>query len=76
MIYFLTGMDNSEVLEKVKQGYRIPQPIEDLPEEHAAFWDVQMKCWDAEPKKRPTFEWLFAFYDDYAVASEPYYRNQ
>lgn len=48
------GMTNVEVLQKVDQGYRMPQP-EDCTYQ---FYNIMLKCWRTEPENRPTFEGL------------------
>ncbi|PVD35760.1 hypothetical protein C0Q70_02723 [Pomacea canaliculata] len=65
------GMQNREVLEQVERGYRMakstytPDPV----------YDVMLQCWDKVPEKRPTFEYLFGFFDDYYIATEPNYKE-
>lgn len=64
-------MQNREVLEQVERGYRMakstytPDPV----------YDVMLQCWDKVPEKRPTFEYLFGFFDDYYIATEPNYKE-
>ena len=65
-------MSNPQVLEELQRGYRIPQPPE-VPKQLSRMWEIQMKCWKSKPEERPTFEWLFLFYDDFKVSSESYY---
>ena len=45
---------NGEVMCKLQEGYRMPQPKEcsDM------FYNIILKCWRAEPENRPTFEGL------------------
>lgn len=38
-------------------------------------YEVMLKCWDKRPEERPTFEFLFNFFDDYFIATEPNYRD-
>ena len=67
----ISGMGNREVLQQVEIGYRMPQPA--LATD--SFYDIMMKCWDANPDSRPTFEYLYAFFDDFFVSTEPNYRD-
>lgn len=67
------GMHNKEVIEQVQRGYRIPRPTNcDCPEE---VYRKMRECWHSDPDKRPTFEFLFNFFDNYNVSSEQSYRD-
>lgn len=67
------GMHNREVIEQVERGYRMPKPLNcDCPD---AVYEVMLQCWDADPDKRPTFEYLFTYFDDFSVSTEPRYRD-
>ncbi|XP_077975192.1 uncharacterized protein LOC144431227 [Styela clava] len=47
-------MLETEVLEKVVKGYRMPRPAS-CPEQ---LYEVMLKCWDENPEKRPEFDYL------------------
>ncbi len=64
-------MGNREVLQQVELGYRMPKP----PLAPDSFYDVMTLCWDVEPDVRPTFEYLYTFFDDYFVSAEPNYKD-
>ncbi|XP_038057847.1 tyrosine-protein kinase SRK3-like isoform X2 [Patiria miniata] len=64
------GMVNREVLDQVSRGYRMPKP----PECPDQLYDITKQCWDAVPEKRPTFEFLHSFLDDFYHASEIQYQ--
>ncbi|XP_071807786.1 proto-oncogene tyrosine-protein kinase Src-like isoform X2 [Asterias amurensis] len=64
------GMVNREVLDQVSRGYRMPKP----PECPDQLYDITKQCWDAAPEKRPTFEFLHSFLDDFYHASEIQYQ--
>lgn len=67
------GMHNKEVIEHVQRGYRIPKPTNcDCPDE---VYRKMRDCWHSDPDKRPTFEFLAAFFDNYNVSSEQSYRD-
>uniref|UniRef100_A0A915EB30 Tyrosine-protein kinase n=1 Tax=Ditylenchus dipsaci TaxID=166011 RepID=A0A915EB30_9BILA len=63
------GMHNREVIEQLELGYRMPRP-NGCPD---PIYQEMLKCWDRSPDKRPTFEYLFAFFDDYFVSIQPNY---
>ena len=48
------NMTNAQVLEKLPQGYHMPQPI-GCPHK---LYDIMLDCWREEPKLRPTFKVL------------------
>ncbi|MCP9260894.1 Tyrosine-protein kinase [Dirofilaria immitis] len=64
------GMHNREVIEQVELGYRMPAP-RGCPDQ--IYTEVMLKCWDKIPDRRPTFDYLFHFFDDYFVSSQPSY---
>lgn len=64
-------MQNREVLEQIERGYRQSKPNK-CPE---SMYDIMKKCWDKVPANRPTFEYLFNFFDDYFVSAEPNYKE-
>ncbi|XP_054158807.1 tyrosine-protein kinase fyna-like [Oppia nitens] len=68
------GMQNREVLEKVSQHkYRLPKPVNiECPD---SYYDMMMKCWDEVADNRPTFEYLYHFFEDYFVATERQYHK-
>lgn len=47
-------MTNAQVLEKLPQGYRMPEPI-GCPHK---LYDIMLDCWKEEPRQRPTFKAL------------------
>lgn len=59
------GMSNTEVLEKIQIGYRMPKPI-DCPEH---LYNIMLECWQSQPEKRPTFETLMWQLEDGAPES-------
>ena len=48
------GMSNSQVLEAIKQDYRMPSP-DNCPD---ALYNIMFSCWKYEADNRPTFEHL------------------
>lgn len=67
------GMQNKEVIEQVQRGYRLPKPPNcDCPDE---VYKQMRDCWNQDPDKRPTFDFLENFFGNYAVSSEQSYRD-
>lgn len=67
------GMRNNEVIEQVQSGYRLPQPTKcDCPDE---VYRIMRECWHQDPDKRPTFEYLGAYFENYMISSEQSYRD-
>ena len=66
-------MTNRDVLEQVERGYRMPKPKNfECPN---TLYQIMLNCWDREPDKRPTFEYLYSYFDDFFVANKPRYRD-
>lgn len=65
------GMANKEVLEQVENGYRMPKP-RNCPD---SMYEEMRKTWDKIPQNRPTFEYLFNFFDDFFISTEPNYKD-
>lgn len=67
------GMNTRDVIEALERGYRMPKPTSvPLPDE---IYNVMLLCWDNTPEKRPTFEFLQHFFEDFNVTSEIPYRE-
>ena len=65
------GMTNRDVLEQVERGYRMAKP-RICPE---SMFEVMLQCWNKKAEERPTFEYLFNFFDDYFISTEPSYKD-
>ncbi|UYV77821.1 hypothetical protein LAZ67_15002434 [Cordylochernes scorpioides] len=67
------GMQNREVMEQLTRGYRMPKPLQcECPD---SVYQTMLACWDSLPERRPTFDFLFGYFDDYFVSTEPSYRD-
>ncbi|CAH1400284.1 tyrosine-protein kinase Src64B [Halyomorpha halys] len=67
------GMHGREVIEQVERGYRMPKPTtHPLPD---PIYRLMLQCWEAEPEKRPTFEFINSYLEDFNISSEVPYRD-
>lgn len=64
-------MSNVDVMDKVKNGYRMPKP-DDCPDK---LYDVMLETWKADPQKRPTFETLQWTLEDFFFNEGSEYRE-
>lgn len=71
----LLGWSGREVLEQIERGYRMPKPRHEKLETPDTLYEIMLKCWDKRPDNRPTFEYLYNFFDDYFVSTEPNYKD-
>ncbi|KAM9003541.1 tyrosine-protein kinase FRK isoform 2-T2 [Sarcophilus harrisii] len=55
------GMTGMQVIQKLDQNYRLPQP-DNCPLE---LYNIMLQCWNVDPKDRPTFESLHLSLEDY-----------
>ncbi|XP_076463108.1 tyrosine-protein kinase SRK3-like [Babylonia areolata] len=60
------GMTNREALDKVENGYRMAK----CPSTPELLYKLQLACWEEEPKKRPTFGFLFNCLSDYSTLTK------
>lgn len=63
-------MPNREVIEQIQRGYRMPKP-QGCPD---PVYSIMLQCWDQTPENRPTFEYLYHYFDDYFVSAQPNYQ--
>ena len=68
-------MTGAEALQRIETGFRMPKPQSDRFECTESLYDMMLKCWDRSPENRPTFQFLYHFFDDYFIATEPNYRD-
>ena len=68
-------MNGQEALRNVEKGYRMPKPPANF-ECPDTLYDMLLKCWEKEAMDRPTFEFLYNFFDDYFIATEPHYEER
>lgn len=71
--YHVVGMHGREVIEQVEHGYRMPKPVSHfIPDD---IYRLMLLCWDSDPDKRPTFEFLNHYFEDFTITSEIPYRE-
>ncbi|KAL1450940.1 hypothetical protein WDU94_003246 [Cyamophila willieti] len=67
------GMHGRDVIEQVERGYRMTKPASHyIPD---AIYRLMLQCWDANPDKRPTFEFLKHYFEDFNITSEMPYKE-
>jgi fyn-related kinase len=67
------GMNNIEVLEKVQQGYRMPQPLDcGCPEK---LYEMMLNCWREDPNDRPTFATLQRELEEFFTSDDADYTD-
>lgn len=67
------AMQNKEVIDQIQRGYRLPKPTQyDCPDE---VYKRMCDCWQSDPEKRPTFDYLATFFENYNVSAEQSYRD-
>ncbi|CAH8603204.1 unnamed protein product [Schistosoma bovis] len=64
------SMNNTETLQQVENGYRMPCPL-NCPN---SIYEIMLNTWDAKPECRPTFAFLCNYFEDYFTSSELSYR--
>ncbi|CAH8863879.1 unnamed protein product [Trichobilharzia szidati] len=64
------SMNNTETLQQVENGYRMPCPV-NCP---SAIYEIMLNTWDAKPERRPTFAFLCNYFEDYFASAELSYR--
>ncbi|VDL61227.1 unnamed protein product [Hymenolepis diminuta] len=60
------SMNNTETLNQVSTGYRMPRPA-NCPE---GVYEIMLQTWDATPERRPPFEYLCTYFEEYFVSPE------
>lgn len=67
------GMHSREVIEQIERGYRMPKPTNHhLPD---SIYHLMLNTWDANPEKRPTFEFLNHYFESFSITSEVPYKE-
>ncbi|CAL8103640.1 unnamed protein product [Calicophoron daubneyi] len=64
------SMNNTETLQQVESGYRMPRPPNCPP----TIYEMVLSMWDVVPERRPTFEFLCGYFEDYFANAERSYR--
>lgn len=67
------GISPEKVVEMVLSGYKMPKPrFFDVPD---AVYNEMARCWELDPVKRPTFDFLEDFFEYYGVSAEGSYGD-
>ncbi|XP_077586862.1 tyrosine-protein kinase Lck [Stigmatopora nigra] len=64
------GMSNTEVIESLEGGYRMPKPEKCSD----GLYNLMCFCWRDNPETRPTFEYLRNLLEDFFIATERQYQ--
>lgn len=64
------SMSNSEALQNIEIGYRMPSPKQ-CP---SCVYEIMLQCWNLRPEHRPTFASLRDVFDDLFITAESGYR--
>lgn len=60
------GIKKQDLIPMMKTGYRHPQP-EDCSD---LIYDILLRCWNENPDERPTFDFLYNFFDTVEVIND------
>ncbi|VDL95607.1 unnamed protein product [Schistocephalus solidus] len=60
------SMANTEILQQVSDGYRMPCPNNCPP----VIYAVMLRTWEEDPNKRPSFSSLCGYFEDYFAGQE------
>ncbi|KER31927.1 hypothetical protein T265_01864 [Opisthorchis viverrini] len=64
------SMNNTQTLQQVESGYRMPRP----PACPDPVYQVMLRTWDTIPDKRPSFDSLCTYFEDYFSNAERTYK--
>jgi len=65
------GLTNREVVQKLEEGFRMPQPDGCPP----GIYKIMLDCWKPDPVERPTFESLVFRLEDFFHSGEANYTD-
>ncbi|RUS73427.1 hypothetical protein EGW08_018815 [Elysia chlorotica] len=68
------GMSGQEVIRMIEKGGRMDKP-RGPPEVPNEYYDMMLKCWNQKPEDRPTFDFIYHFFSDFAVNAEGQYKD-
>ena len=68
---FNEGYSNQQVVQQVLVGMRMSKP-RNCPDK---LFKLVQKCWDIDPEKRPTFDFLATYLSDYVADGNADYED-
>jgi len=66
------NMSRQEVIYEVSENhYRMEKPEGICTD---AYYQIMTRCWNEDPLRRPTFDSLYNFFNDYVINTQPQYQ--
>ena len=69
-----TGMNNTQVLEEVTNGYRLANPADTRITCPPRVYEMMKRCWAESPQDRPSFAELRTFFNKFCAELDTPYQ--